>query len=141
MRIIFLNTVSLRAYSFVIWAIKRTPFWLTIRKYSFEKYLYSCLHKFYIIIDSFFFNLGPFQCWNKLFFHKVFQNILNFERMRMIQPYYHQINYQLIKSSATLQKQLNVIEPWLKKWNSEVNSQKSVHVTFTLKKGDSPIHT
>lgn len=43
-----------------------------------------------------------------------------------------------VEASRILQKQLNVTQLWLDKWNIEVNAEKSTHVTFTLNKDDCP---
>ncbi|CAG5004469.1 unnamed protein product [Parnassius apollo] len=41
-------------------------------------------------------------------------------------------------ASAHLQKHIDEIEKWLKIWRIKANQSKSVHVIFTLKKGDCP---
>lgn len=45
------------------------------------------------------------------------------------------------KASNFVQKQLNEIEKWLNKWNVKINTEKSVHVTFTLGRRDCPCLT
>lgn len=47
-------------------------------------------------------------------------------------------NENPVEASTKLQTQLNEIEKWLIKWNIKVNTEKSAHVTFTLRKGDCP---
>ena len=42
------------------------------------------------------------------------------------------------EASNVVQRQLDVIQIWLNKWNIKVNAEKSVHVTYTLKQGDCP---
>lgn len=42
------------------------------------------------------------------------------------------------KASAILQHSLNEIEKWLTKWRINTSASKSVHVTFTLRKGNCP---
>lgn len=41
-------------------------------------------------------------------------------------------------ASANLQKHIFEIEEWLKIWRIKANQSKSVHVTFTLRRGDCP---
>ena len=41
-------------------------------------------------------------------------------------------------ASVLLQNELNAIETWLNKWNIKVNSEKSTHVTFSLRRGNCP---
>jgi hypothetical protein len=41
-------------------------------------------------------------------------------------------------TSLNLQKHLQIIEKWLKKWNIKVNESKSSHIKFTLRKGHCP---
>ena len=49
-------------------------------------------------------------------------------------------NYFPIIASELLQNQINLIQDWLQKWNKKVE-QKSVHVTFTLRKEEySPVY-
>lgn len=43
-----------------------------------------------------------------------------------------------ILASNAMQKQLDSTQSWLKKWNIKVNTEKSVHVTFTLRKDTCP---
>lgn len=43
-----------------------------------------------------------------------------------------------IIASSHLQTHLNNIQPWLNKWRIKVNEAKSVHVTFTMRKGSCP---
>lgn len=43
-----------------------------------------------------------------------------------------------IEASNIVQRELNEIEIWLNKWNIKVNTDKSVHVLFTLRKGVCP---
>ena len=43
-----------------------------------------------------------------------------------------------IKASDLLQNGPNHIQEWLNKWNIKVNTEKSVHITFTLRKNDCP---
>lgn len=43
-----------------------------------------------------------------------------------------------VRASAILQEHLNKIETWLKKWRIKASAAKSVHITFTLRKGDCP---
>ena len=47
-------------------------------------------------------------------------------------------NELIIEASGVLERYLDAIEKWLIKWNIKVNSQKSVRVTFALRKGDRP---
>lgn len=42
------------------------------------------------------------------------------------------------EASTLVQNEVNHIEKWLSKWNIKVNSSKSSHITFTLRKGDCP---
>jgi Reverse transcriptase (RNA-dependent DNA polymerase)/Endonuclease-reverse transcriptase len=42
------------------------------------------------------------------------------------------------KTSQTLQQAMETIQKWLKRWKIDVNTDKSVHVVFTLRKGDCP---
>lgn len=42
------------------------------------------------------------------------------------------------EASNFIQKQLDLTQLWLKKWNIKVNAEKSTHVTFTLRKEDCP---
>lgn len=42
------------------------------------------------------------------------------------------------EASNTVQRQLDVLESWLRNWNIKVNAEKSVHVTYTLRKQDCP---
>ena len=42
------------------------------------------------------------------------------------------------EASALVQRQLDMLESWLLKWNIKVNTEKSVHVTFTLRKNECP---
>lgn len=41
-------------------------------------------------------------------------------------------------ASEMIQNQLNDIEVWLRKWNIKVNTDKSAHITFTLRRQDCP---
>lgn len=41
-------------------------------------------------------------------------------------------------ASEVLQNELNLIQNWLQKWNIKVNTEKSIHVTFTLRSGNCP---
>ena len=41
-------------------------------------------------------------------------------------------------ASLNLQDHLHNIEKWLQKWKMKVNETKSSHITFTLRKGQSP---
>lgn len=41
-------------------------------------------------------------------------------------------------ASRLVQSQLNLLELWLRKWKIKVNAEKSVNVTFTLRRGDCP---
>ena len=41
-----------------------------------------------------------------------------------------------VTASEIVQEELNLIQDWLKKWNIKVNTEKSVHVTFTLRRND-----
>lgn len=41
-------------------------------------------------------------------------------------------------ASEIIQQQLNDIEGWLRKWNIKVNTDKSTHITFTLRRQDCP---
>lgn len=41
-------------------------------------------------------------------------------------------------ASKIIQKQLDLTQSWLKKWNIKVNAEKSSHVTFTLRKENCP---
>ena len=41
-------------------------------------------------------------------------------------------------ASSNLQCNLSAIQLWLNKWRAKANESKSVHVTFTLRKGDCP---
>lgn len=43
-----------------------------------------------------------------------------------------------VKASKYLQESLDNIEIWLKKWRLKANETKSIHVTFTLRKGSCP---
>lgn len=43
-----------------------------------------------------------------------------------------------IEASSLLQNQLNMLEVWLNKWKIKVNSEKSTHVTFALRKEECP---
>lgn len=44
-------------------------------------------------------------------------------------------------ASEIVQGQLNLLQDWLLKWNIKVNTRKSVHVTFTLRKNEcSPVY-
>jgi hypothetical protein len=43
-----------------------------------------------------------------------------------------------ITAANNLQNHLQLIEKWMKKWKIKVNETKSVHMTFTLKKGKCP---
>ena len=47
-------------------------------------------------------------------------------------------NESPITASELVQNELNLVENWLKKWNVKVNTEKSVHITFTLRKNDCP---
>ena len=42
----------------------------------------------------------------------------------------------IVEVSRSLQNNITEIEAWLKKWNIKVNTQKSVNVTFALRKGE-----
>lgn len=42
------------------------------------------------------------------------------------------------EASNFIQKQLDLTQLWLKKWNIQVNAEKSTHVTFALRKEDCP---
>lgn len=44
-------------------------------------------------------------------------------------------------ASAKLQNNLHMVEKWLRKWRLQVNNLKSVHVTFTMKRGTCPLVT
>lgn len=48
------------------------------------------------------------------------------------------VNTEAASASATLQRHLIEIEEWLGLWRIKANNSKSVHVTFTLRKGDCP---
>lgn len=43
-----------------------------------------------------------------------------------------------VEASNLVQNELNQIDTWLSKWNIKVNTEKSVHVAFTLRKGVCP---
>lgn len=43
-----------------------------------------------------------------------------------------------VQASIFVQNELDLLNQWLKKWNIKVNSQKSNHVTFALRRGDCP---
>lgn len=43
-----------------------------------------------------------------------------------------------IDASVKVQCQLNVIESWCKKWKINIDADKSIEVTYTLKKGNCP---
>lgn len=47
-------------------------------------------------------------------------------------------NESPIEASKLVQHQLNLTETWFKKWNTAVNTDKSIQVTYTLRKGDCP---
>ena len=47
-------------------------------------------------------------------------------------------SHDSIIASTHLQEQLNMLEEWLKKWRIEVNTQKSVQITFSLRHGKCP---
>ena len=49
------------------------------------------------------------------------------------------VNSDPVKASEELQSHLLLVEDWLKKWRIKVNETKSVHVTFTLRKGNCPV--
>lgn len=42
------------------------------------------------------------------------------------------------EASTIIQSELNLLQEWLLKWNIKVNSEKSQHMTFTLRRGDCP---
>lgn len=44
-------------------------------------------------------------------------------------------------ASQLIQSQLNLTEKWLNKWNIKINTEKSTHVTFTLRRGECPSPT
>ena len=46
--------------------------------------------------------------------------------------------YNLLDASKNLQHHLNIMTDWLEKWRILINATKSVHVTFTLRKGNCP---
>lgn len=41
-------------------------------------------------------------------------------------------------ASFNIQSELNDLENWYKRWNIKVNSEKSSHITFSLRRGDCP---
>ena len=41
-----------------------------------------------------------------------------------------------IKASSLVQSELNLIQEWLKKWKITINTDKSVQITFTLRKDE-----
>ena len=41
-----------------------------------------------------------------------------------------------IIASTKIQRELDMLDIWHKKWKIEVNTEKSVHITFTLRKND-----
>lgn len=43
-----------------------------------------------------------------------------------------------VEASKAIQNQLNNTQSWLNKWNIKVNAEKSIHVTFTLRKEECP---
>ena len=45
-------------------------------------------------------------------------------------------NKSLEDASKSLQESVKEIEKWLKKWNIKVNTQKSINITFALRKGE-----
>jgi hypothetical protein len=47
-------------------------------------------------------------------------------------------NYNHITSSLHLQEHLNSLKIWFSKWKIKVNLQKSLHITFTLRKSSNP---
>lgn len=46
-----------------------------------------------------------------------------------------------IEASLFVQNAINLLEIWLLKWNIKVNSEKSIHTTFTLRRKDCPAIT
>ena len=47
-------------------------------------------------------------------------------------------NNNSAEASRILQRHVDVISNWFKKWNICINPEKSTHVTFALRKGDCP---
>lgn len=48
------------------------------------------------------------------------------------------VNKDADKASEHLQKHLNNLRTWLRKWKIKVNETKSIHITFALRYGDCP---
>jgi len=44
-------------------------------------------------------------------------------------------NQDLIVASSYIQEHLSFLEKWYKKWSVKINESKSIHCTFTLRKG------
>ncbi|EDX16184.1 GD14393 [Drosophila simulans] len=42
------------------------------------------------------------------------------------------------RASAIIERQLDALDPWLKRWNIVVNAEKSSHTTFSLRRGECP---
>lgn len=48
------------------------------------------------------------------------------------------MNHDPVTASTLLQKSLNNLSPWLKRWRIKVNSSKCAHVTFTNRRDNCP---